>query len=111
MSFFASSDGIVNFNICSRFLNEITNLEALVCYQYQVMMENIHNESYSLMLDNLVKDPEEKTSLLNSIKTVDSIKLLSNWSFKWIDSDLPFAYRVIAFAFIEDQFPLCIVSI
>jgi len=101
LAFFASSDGIVNFNITTRFLNEITIIEAIICYQYQITIENIHNHSYSIMLDNLIKNQNEKDMLLNSIKEVPSIKMIADWSFKWIDSDLPFSYRVIAFAVIE----------
>lgn len=76
-------------------------MEATVCYTYQMMMENIHSESYSIMLDNLLRDPNEKEFLFNSIKTVDSIKAISDWAFKWIDSDLPFSNRVIAFCVVE----------
>lgn len=101
LGFFASSDGIVNFNLATRFLNELVPMEATVCYTYQMMMENVHSESYSIMLDNLVKNTEEKNFLFNSIKTVDSIKMISDWAFKWINSDLPFAYRVIAFCVVE----------
>lgn len=101
LGFFASSDGIVNFNLGTRFLNELVPMEATVCYTYQMMMENIHSESYSIMLDNLLRDPNEKEFLFNSIKTVDSIKAISDWAFKWIDSDLPFSNRVIAFCVVE----------
>lgn len=101
LAFFASSDGIINFNLGSRFLNEIQIPEALTCYTFQMMMENIHSEVYSLMLDNLVKDKKEKDILLNSIKTIPSIKTIADWSFKWICSKESFAHRVIAFAVIE----------
>jgi ribonucleotide reductase beta subunit family protein with ferritin-like domain len=101
LAFFASSDGLVNFNIGKRFLNDIKIMEGLVCYTYQMMMENIHSESYSIMLDNLVKDSEERTNLLNAIETVDSVKTLANWALKWSNSDLSFAHRVIAFSVFE----------
>lgn len=104
LGFFAASDGIVNFNLATRFLNELVPMEATVCYTYQMMMENLHSESYSIMLDNLVKNTDEKVVLFNSIKTVDSIKMISDWAFKWINSDLPFAYRVIAFCVVEGVF-------
>jgi ribonucleotide reductase beta subunit family protein with ferritin-like domain len=104
LGFFASSDGIVNFNLGTRFLNELVPMEATVCYTYQMMMENIHSESYSIMLDNLVKNTEERMFLFNSIKNVDSIKNITDWAFKWIDSDLPFSYRVIAFCVVEGVF-------
>ena len=70
LGFFAASDGIVNFNLATRFLNELVPMEATVCYTYQMMMENIHSESYSLMLDNLVSDSTEREFLFNSIKNV-----------------------------------------
>jgi ribonucleotide reductase beta subunit family protein with ferritin-like domain len=104
LGFFAASDGIVNFNIATRFLNEIVPMEATVCYTYQMMMENVHSESYSTMLDNLVRDSNEKILLFNSIKTVDSIKKISDWAMKWINNDLPFSHRVIAFCVIEGVF-------
>ena len=104
LGFFAASDGLVNFNLSTRFLNELVPMEATVCYTYQMMMENIHSESYSLMLDNLVKDSEERTFLFNAIKTVESIKKISDWAMKWIDSDLSFAHRVIAFCIVEGVF-------
>lgn len=104
LGFFAASDGLVNFNLSTRFLNELVPMEATVCYTYQMMMENIHSESYSLMLDNLVKDSAERTFLFNAIKTVPSIKQISDWAMKWIDSDLPFSYRVVAFCVVEGVF-------
>ena len=104
LAFFAASDGIVNFNISSRFLQEITVMEAIVCYGFQMAIENIHSEVYSIMLDNLVKNPTERTMLFNSIQTVDSVKMISDWAFKWIDSDKSFAHRVIAFCVIEGVF-------
>lgn len=104
LGFFAASDGIVNFNLGTRFLNELVPMEASVCYTYQMMMESIHSESYSIMLDNLVRNTEEKMMLFNSIKTVESIKNISDWAFKWIDSDLPFAFRVVAFCVVEGVF-------
>ena len=104
LGFFAASDGLVNFNLSTRFLNELVPMEATVCYTYQMMMENIHSESYSLMLDNLVKDSGERSFLFNAIKTVPSIKQISDWAMKWIDSDLPFAYRVVAFCVVEGVF-------
>lgn len=104
LAFFAASDGIVNFNISTRFLQEIKIMEAIVTYTYQMMMENIHSEVYSIMLDNLIKNKQEKELLFNSIKTVDSVKLISDWAMKWIDSDLSFAHRVVAFAVVEGVF-------
>lgn len=104
LAFFAASDGIVNFNISSRFLQEIKVMEAIVCYTYQMTIENIHSEVYSIMLDNLVKKKTERDYLFNAIQTVDSVKMISDWAFKWIDSDQSFAHRVIAFCIIEGVF-------
>jgi len=104
LAFFAASDGIVNFNLSKRFLQEIKIMEATTCYTFQMMMENIHGEMYSLMLDNLIKDSYEKEHLFNSIKSVESVKSLSDWAMEWIDSDLSFAHRVIAFAVVEGIF-------
>lgn len=104
LSFFAASDGIVNFNLSKRFLQEIKIMEATTCYTFQMMMENIHGEMYSLMLDNLIKDSTEKEHLFKSIQTVDSVKCLSDWAMQWIESDLSFAHRVIAFAVVEGIF-------
>lgn len=104
LAFFAASDGIVNFNISSRFLQEITVMEASVCYSFQMAMENVHSEVYSIMLDNLVKNTTEREMLFNSIQTVESVKSISDWAFKWINSDKSFAHRVIAFCVVEGVF-------
>jgi len=104
LSFFAQSDGIVNFNLEKRFLNEIQNLEIKMTYDFQKYIENVHNESYSLMLDNIIGDEKEKMKMFNSIKTVPSIKKMTDWAIKWIESPLPFAYRVVAFSIIEGVF-------
>jgi len=101
LAFFASADGIVNFNISERFLKDVKIMEAQVAYNFQMMMENIHNHTYSLMLDNLIKDSSEKEKLFNSIETIPTIKKLSDWAFKWIKSEKSFTHRVVAFAFIE----------
>lgn len=104
LAFFAASDGIVNFNLSSRFLQDVKIIEAQVAYTYQMMIENVHSEVYSLMLDNIVRDPVKKEYLFNSIETVSSVKMMADWAFKWIHSDKSFAHRVIAFAVIEGIF-------
>jgi ribonucleoside-diphosphate reductase beta chain len=104
LAFFAASDGIVNFNLSTRFLQDVKIIEAQVAYTYQMMMENVHSEVYSLMLDNIVRDPVKKEYLFNSIETVKSVKMMADWAFKWIHSDKSFAHRVIAFAVIEGIF-------
>ncbi len=104
LAFFASSDGIVNFNLSERFIKEIQTTEIVFTYQYQAMMENIHSEVYSLMLDNIIKDEDKKNNLFNAIKTIPSIKELSDWAFKWIESSKSFAHRVVAFVIVEGLF-------
>ena len=101
LAFFASMDGIVNFNIDENLLKKITINEAITAYRFQATMEGIHNECYSLMIDNLIKDPHEKSYLFNSIKTIPSIEKIANWALKWIDSDTSIAHKIIAFACIE----------
>lgn len=104
LAFFANADGIVNFNLSERFTKEIQVTEAIFAYQWQIMMENIHSETYSLMLENIVKDVDEKNKLFNAINTVPSIKAMADWSFKWIDSDKSLAHRLVAFAIVEGVF-------
>lgn len=101
LAFFANTDGIVNLNISSKLLNQITINEAKVTYNFQMMIENIHSETYTLMLDNLIKDRVEKEHLFNSITTIPSIKKISDWAIKWIDADTHIANRIIAFACVE----------
>ena len=104
LAFFAGSDGLVNLNLRKRFLNDIKIMEAQIAYSFQMMMEGIHGEVYSLMLDNIIQDPIEKEQLFNAIKTVDSVRLITEWGYKWIDSDKSFGYRLIAFAIVEGVF-------
>jgi ribonucleotide reductase beta subunit family protein with ferritin-like domain len=104
LAFFAGSDGLVNLNLRKRFLNDIKIMEAQIAYSFQMMMEGIHGEVYSLMLDNIIKDPVEKETLFNAIKTIDSVKLITEWGKKWIESDNSFGYRLIAFAIVEGVF-------
>lgn len=104
LAFFANTDGIINLNISSKFMNEITINEAKITYIYQMAIENVHQEVYSILLDNLIKDPEEKTFLFEAIKTIPSIKKISDWALKWINIDIPIGIRIIAFACIEGIF-------
>ena len=101
LAFFAASDGIVNFNLRERFLKEVQIPEAQIVYTWQMMMENIHGEVYSLMLDNIITDPQERERLFNAVKTVDSVRLMSDWALKWIKSDRSFGCRVIAYCVVE----------
>jgi ribonucleotide reductase beta subunit family protein with ferritin-like domain len=101
LAFFANTDGIVNFNISSKLINLITINEAKVAYNFQMMMENVHSEAYSLMIDTIIKDKTEKEYLFNAITTIPSIKKISQWALKWIDADTHIANRIVAFACIE----------
>ena len=104
LAFFAASDGLVNENLMDRFTNEVQIMEALMFYNFQVMMENIHGETYSLMLDNITRDKEEKDTLLNAIENFECIKKKAEWMKKWMSSNSPFVQRVIAFACVEGIF-------
>jgi len=105
LGFFAASDGIVNMNLLDRFLSDVKILEAQMCYTWQAAMENIHSETYSLMIDTYIKDTNEKNFLLNSIENIPCIKKKADWSIKWTENNTaPFAQRLIAFACIEGIF-------
>lgn len=104
LAFFAASDGIVNFNLSERFTREIQVTEALFAYQFQIMMENVHSQVYSLMLDNIVKDPTKRKKMFNAITEIPAVKLMADWAFEWIDSDKSFAHRLVAFAIVEGVF-------
>ena len=104
LAFFAASDTIVNINLAERFTNEVQLLEIIITYQFQIMMENIHSETYSLQIDNIIRDKEEKNKLLNALENFPCIKKKADWAMKWINSDVPFAQRVIAFAAVEGIF-------
>ncbi len=105
LAFFAASDGIVNFNISQRFLHDVQIMEATVAYTFQMAMESIHGETYSLMLDNIVRDVHDKERLFNAIETMPSVAMMSDWAFRWIDDKkASFAQRLIAFAVIEGVF-------
>lgn len=105
LAFFAGSDGIVNENLSSRFMNEVVIPEARCFYGFQIAIESIHNEMYSLLIDTYIKDQQEKTKLLNAIYTIPCIKKKADWAFKWITSKTDsFAHRLIAFAAVEGIF-------
>ena len=103
LAFFAASDGIVNENLAENFVNEVQYSEAKFFYGFQIMMENIHSETYSLLIDTYVKDDVEKDKLFNAIETFPAIKKKADWALKWIESD-SFAERLIAFAGVEGIF-------
>ena len=104
LAFFAASDGIVNENLVEKFCREVKILEAKFFYGFQIAMENIHSETYSLLIDTYIKDTVEKNRLLNAIDTIPSIKKKADWALKWINDDMPFATRVIGFAAVEGIF-------
>jgi ribonucleoside-diphosphate reductase subunit M2 len=104
IAFFAASDGIVNSNLRERFTNDVKIMEAQCFYSFQMFIENIHGESYSLLIDTYVTDSEKKHKLLNAITTINSIKLKAQWCEKWINSNKTFSHRLVAFAVVEGIF-------
>jgi len=103
LAFFAASDGIVNENLAVNFMQEVQLPEAKCFYGFQIMMENIHSETYSLLIDTYIKDSKEKDYLLNALETVPCVKKKGEWALKWIESE-NFAERLIAFAAVEGVF-------
>lgn len=103
LAFFAASDGIVNENLAENFVAEVQYTEAKFFYGFQIAMENIHSETYSLLIDTYVKDPREKDHLFNAIDTMDCVKKKADWALRWIDEG-SFAERLIAFAAVEGIF-------
>jgi len=103
LAFFAASDGIVNENLAENFINDVQYTEAKFFYGFQIAMENIHSETYSLLIDSLIKDTEEQDRLFNAIETIPAIQKKAEWALKWIDSE-SFAERLIAFAAVEGIF-------
>jgi ribonucleoside-diphosphate reductase beta chain len=103
LAFFAASDGIVNENLAENFVSEVQYPEAKFFYGFQIMMENIHSETYSLLIDTYIKDPKEKDGLFHAIDTLDCVKKKADWALRWI-SNASFAERLIAFAAVEGIF-------
>ena len=103
LAFFAASDGIVNENLAENFINEVQYTEAKFYYGFQIMMENIHSETYSLLIDTYVKDADERDKLFNAIDNFEAIKQKADWALKWIESP-SFAERLVAFAAVEGIF-------
>lgn len=105
LAFFAASDGIVLENLGMRFMSEVQISEARAFYGFQIMMENIHSEMYSLLIDSYIKDKEEKTKLFKAVENFECINKKANWAIKWIhDKRSAFATRLIAFACVEGIF-------
>ena len=104
LAFFASSDGIVFENLDLNFTKDVQIPEARSFYAYQGFNESIHGETYSLMIDKLVRDPAEKDGLFRAIETVPAVKQKAEWAMQWMSPDSPFAQRLIAFACVEGIF-------
>lgn len=103
LAFFAASDGIVNENLAVNFMSEVQVPEARCFYGFQIMMENIHSETYALLIDTYVKDSAEKNRLFHAIETVPCVKKKAEWALRWIENG-SFAERLVAFAAVEGIF-------
>uniref|UniRef100_G1SPQ7 Ribonucleoside-diphosphate reductase subunit M2 n=1 Tax=Oryctolagus cuniculus TaxID=9986 RepID=G1SPQ7_RABIT len=105
LAFFAASDGIVNENLVERFSQEVQITEARCFYGFQIAMENIHSEMYSLLIDTYIKDPKEREFLFNAIETMPCVKKKADWALRWIgDKEATYGERVVAFAAVEGIF-------
>lgn len=105
LGFFASSDTIVNMNIAENIITAVKPLEFKLFYNFQTTMEDIHSESYSLMIDAFITDESEKDKLFNAIKTMPCVSKKANWALKWVDrEDCSFAERIVAFSLVEGVF-------
>lgn len=102
LAFFAASDTIVNMNITENFTKDITVREVIIAYEFQTMMENIHGETYSLMIDNIIKDKDEKNECFNAIENMPCVAKKAQWAIKYKDDgNLSLAQRILAFAIVE----------
>ena len=104
LAFFAASDGIVNENLVLNFMREVQIPEARCFYGFQVAIENIHAEMYSLLIDTYIRDPKEKDYLFNALENLDCVAKKGNWAMNWIENAPTFAHRLIAFAAVEGIF-------
>jgi len=104
LAFFAGSDGIIFENISINFTEDIQIPEVRFFYGFQAMMENIHSETYSLMIHTYIKDPIRKDELFHAIEKIPAVKKKAEWACKWLSKDLPFAERLVAFAIVEGIF-------
>lgn len=104
LAFFSASDGIVNENLALRFYDDVKIPEARCFYGFQIAMENIHAETYGLLIDTYIKDAKEKDYLFKAIDNIECIGKKADWAFKWLESNQNFALRLIAFAAIEGIF-------
>lgn len=104
LAFFAASDGIILENLVARFMKEVQVAEARAFYGFQITIENIHSEMYSLLLETYIKNSEEKYNLFHAIETVPCVAKKANWALNWIDGSESFAERLVAFACVEGSF-------
>ena len=104
LAFFAASDGIVNENLVLNFMREVQIPEARCFYGFQVAIENIHSEMYSLLIDTYIKDPKEKDFLFHALRNLDCVSKKGNWALRWIENAPTFAHRLVAFAAVEGIF-------
>ncbi|XP_025032270.1 ribonucleoside-diphosphate reductase subunit M2 B-like isoform X2 [Python bivittatus] len=105
LAFFAASDGIVNENLVERFSQEVQIPEARCFYGFQIAIENVHSEMYSLLIDTYIKDPEKRDFLFNAIETMPCVRKKADWALRWItDREATFGERVVAFAAVEGIF-------
>ena len=104
LAFFAASDGIVLENLAENFINDVQFPEARCFYGFQAAMENIHSETYSLLIDTYIKDQQEKDKLLRAIETIPCIKDKAKWALKWMNNECAFIQRLVAFACVEGIF-------
>lgn len=106
LAFFAASDGIVNENIAANFICEVQIPEARAFYTVQEMMETVHSETYSLLIDTYIEEKTEKDRLFNAIRNFEAIKLKSEWALSWMNRDRSFGERLVAFACVEVRPPV-----
>ena len=100
LAFFAASDGIVNENLIERFAQEVTNPEVRCFYGFQIMIENIHSETYSLLIDTYIRDRREREECFNAIETMPAVKKKADWALKWIGSDASYRDSRISIKFV-----------
>ena len=99
LAFFTTSDGIINENIVERFSNDVQVAEARSFYGFQIMIENVHSETYSLLIDTYIKDPSEKDHLFDTTESIPCVKRKAEWALRWVsDTHSTFAERLVAFA-------------
>lgn len=104
LAFFAQSDGIVNENLCLRFMKDVEIPEARAFYSMQILIETVHAETYGLLIDTYVQNEEEKNKLFNAIENIPTVSKKAKWALKWIESQDSFVKRLVAFAVVEGIF-------